>query len=132
MIVTGFLFDENMPHRAIRKLLQARDNSIQCWVVGEHGAPAIGTPAPELLAWIEGNNCIVVTRNHASMPSHLRDHLASGGHVPGIIVMKPRLAPWQMAEELLLIWGASFPASIGIRSLSGRGVEPASQGLQVQ
>ena len=109
MIAAGLLFDENTPHRAIRKLFQARDESILCWVVGENGAPAMGTPDPELLEWIEASNCMLVTRNHASMPKHLRDHLATGRHVPGIIVMKRRLAPWQMAEELLLIWGASIP-----------------------
>lgn len=109
MIVAGFLFDANMPHRAIRKLLQARDENIPCWVVGENNAPAIGTPDPEFLEWIEESNCIPLTRNHASMPKHLRDHLASGRHAPGIIVMKRRVAPWQMVQELLLIWGASLP-----------------------
>lgn len=50
-----------------------------------------------------------MTRNHASMPKHLRARLAAGGHVPGIIVMKRRIAPWQLVDELLLIWGASLP-----------------------
>lgn len=109
MSVAGFLFDENMPHRAIRKLLRTKNADVQCWVIGEPGAPAIGSPDPELLIWIEENNCILVTRNHASMPVHLRDHLTLGRHVPGILVMKSRLASWQMAQELLLIWGASLP-----------------------
>ena len=43
-----------------------------------------------------------------NMPAHLQSHLARGAHVPGILVMKSRLAPWQMAEELILIWGASL------------------------
>jgi len=106
---SGFLFDENMPHRAIRKLLRAQGASIQCWVIGEPGAPAIGSLDPELLVWIEENDCLLVTRNHASMPVHLRNHLALGRHVPGILTMKFRLAPWQMVEDLLLIWGASLP-----------------------
>lgn len=109
MSIAGFLFDENILHRAIRKLLQAQGINISCWVVGDGGAPAIGAPDPELLKWIEANNCMLVTRNHASMPKHLRDHLMAGGHVPGIIVLKHRLAAWQMAEELILIWGASLP-----------------------
>lgn len=96
----------------MRKLLQVRDATVQCWVVGESGAPAIGTPDPELLEWIETNNCIPVTRNHASMPKPLRDHPAAGQHVPEIIVMKRRITPWQMVEELLLIWSASFPGEI--------------------
>jgi hypothetical protein len=41
------------------------------------------------------------------MPSHLRDHLAAGRHVPGIFEMNPRMTIGQTVEELWLIWGAS-------------------------
>ena len=108
MNLRGFLMDENMPHRAIRRILNARAPDIRCWVIGEQPAPPIGAPDPELLNWIEANDCILATRNHVSMPAHLQSHLARGAHVPGILVMKSRLAPWQMAEELILIWGASL------------------------
>jgi hypothetical protein len=105
----GFLFDENMPHRVIRKLLQTQDASIQCWVIGEPGGPAIGSLDPELLTWIEDNDCVLVTRNHASMPVHLRNHLASGRHVPGILVMKTRLAPLADGSGVAADLGGQFP-----------------------
>ena len=35
MTVSGFLFDENTAHRAIRRLLYERNASIPCWVIGE-------------------------------------------------------------------------------------------------
>ena len=41
------------------------------------------------------------------MPGHLRDHLAAGGHVPGILVVPFPLGA--LVEELILIWGASLP-----------------------
>jgi len=44
-----------------------------------------------------------------SMPMHLRDHLAAGRHVPGLLVVPQRMAPWQVSEELYLLWGASQP-----------------------
>jgi hypothetical protein len=104
-----FLLDENMPHRAIRKLLRRREPEIRVWVVGQLDAPALGSRDPELLVWIEQHDCLLVTRNRASMPGHLRDHLAAGRHVPGILIMPKRLTEWQVADELYLIWGDSLP-----------------------
>jgi hypothetical protein len=105
----GFLFDENIAHRTIRRLLRERDAAIACWVIGEWGAPAIGTSDPDLLVGVEEHQCILITHNHATMPVHLRDHLANGGHVPGILVVRSRFPPWKLAEDLLLISGASLP-----------------------
>lgn len=104
-----FLLDENMPHRAIRKLLRQREPKVRIWVVGQSEAPPLSAPDPILLAWIEEHQCLLVTRNRASMPGHLRDHLTTGRHVPGILIMPRRLTPWQVADELHLIWGASRP-----------------------
>jgi len=102
-----FLLDENMPHRTIRKLLQQRASEMRVWVVGQQGAPPLSAPDPELLVWIEEHHCLLVTRNRASMPGHLRDHLATGRHIPGILIMPRRLTAWQVADELHLVWGAS-------------------------
>ena len=43
--------------------------------------------------------------------SHLREHLAAGRHVPGILVVKIGYPSWKLAEDLHLIWGAVFPTS---------------------
>jgi hypothetical protein len=43
------------------------------------------------------------------MPVHLRDHLAEGRHVPGIVLLDEALRIGEIVEALLLIWGASFP-----------------------
>ena len=104
-----FLLDENMAHRAIRKLLPQREPRIQALVVGEPGAPPLSAPDTDLLAWVEEHGCLLVTRNRASMPMHLRDHLAAGRHVPGILVVPQRMAPWQVSEQLYLLWSASQP-----------------------
>jgi hypothetical protein len=104
-----FLLDENMAHRTIRKLLLQREPGIQILVVGEPGAPPLSAPDPELLTWAEERGCLLVTRNRASMPTHLRNHLAAGRHVPGILVVPQRMAPWQVSEQLYLLWSASQP-----------------------
>ena len=104
-----FLLDENMAHRAIRRLLLHREPGMQVMVVGEPGAPPLSAPDPDLLAWVEEHGYLLVTRNRASMPMHLRNHLAAGRHIPGLLVVPQRMAPWQVSEELLLLWGASQP-----------------------
>jgi len=50
---------------------------------------------------------LLVTSNRSSMPVHLRDHLATGHHVPGILVLNPDMTLGETLDELLLIWGAS-------------------------
>jgi hypothetical protein len=41
------------------------------------------------------------------MPGHLQAHLATGRHIPGILVLTPDLTIGAILEQLLLIWGAS-------------------------
>ena len=43
------------------------------------------------------------------MPGHLRDHLAVGRHIPGILVAPFPLDIGALIEELILIHGASQP-----------------------
>jgi len=104
-----FLLDENMAHRTIRKLLLQREPGIRILAVGQPGVPPIGAPDPALLVWIEEQDCLLVTRNRASMSVHLRDHLTAGRHVPGIFIVPQRMTPWQVSDQLYLIWGASLP-----------------------
>ena len=105
----GFLLDENMAHRRIRKLLRQRAPEIRILVVGQSGAPGLSASDPELLIWIEEHDCLLVTRNRASMPAHLRQHLTSGRRVPGILVVPQRMTPWQVSDQLYWVWGASLP-----------------------
>jgi hypothetical protein len=43
---------------------------------------------------------------------HLREHLAAGRHILGILVVKIGYPAWKIAEDLHLIWGASLPDEI--------------------
>src|SRR5262245_19466217 len=81
-----FLLDENVD-AAIAGGLKLRIPNLEIERVGLLGAPALQTPDPEILRWCEANQFILVTKNRTAMPVHLRDHLALGGHVPGILVI---------------------------------------------
>lgn len=108
MMAHGFLLDENVNPR-IRDGVLRINAEIPIWCVGDPGAPRRNTPDPEILVWCEDNDCVLVTNNRASMPGHLFDHLQQDRHIPGILIMKdiPKLG--EVIEELVMIWGASFP-----------------------
>jgi hypothetical protein len=104
----GFLLDEHIPP-AIRTQLLKHNPTIRVHRIGDGIAPPLGTLDPDLLLWIEANDCWLVTFNHASMPGHLTDHLAQGRHIPGILKLGMQMAHGAIIEELLLIAGASLP-----------------------
>ena len=108
MSVFKYLLDEHVDPR-LRKALKRRYPEIVVWRVGDIGAPALSSPDPDILTWCETNNFSLVTNNRASIPIHLRNHLAAGRHVPGIFILNPNLTMGQTADELALIWGAATP-----------------------
>ena len=108
MSASGFLIDENLPP-VIAAQLRQHESRIKALAIGRPGAPAKGTKDPQLLCWIKENGYLLVTNNRVSMPDHLRDHLATGRHVPGILVTPFPLDIGALIEELILIWGAGFP-----------------------
>ena len=77
--------------------------------VGEDTAPALGTPDPGILQWIERERYVLVSRNRRTLPQHLREHLEAGGHVPGIFLLRRRYSLGQIIEDLTLIWEAGRP-----------------------
>ncbi|MCK4765697.1 MAG: DUF5615 family PIN-like protein [Candidatus Aminicenantes bacterium] len=103
-----YLLDENVTP-VLRTELLRLETRIVVWKVGDPGAPAWGTDDPAILRWCEENFFLLVTNNRKSMPQHLAEHLSDGGHVPGIIELKPNMSIGETIEELLLIWGASEP-----------------------
>ena len=50
---------------------------------------------------------MLVTNNRATMPVHLRDHLAAGRHIPGIFILNPGMSKGETIDDLTLIWAAS-------------------------
>jgi hypothetical protein len=101
------LLDENLTPR-YRTAVLRREPQLIIWHVGLPGAPAKGTPDPDILAWCETNDFVLVTNNRKSMPAHLVAHLANGRHVPGMLVVSPHMTIGEMVDELLLIVHAAL------------------------
>ncbi len=68
----------------------------------------MGLLTPDLLLWCEAEHFALVTNNRATMPVHLREHLAGGRHMPGIFMLNPGMSIGQIIEELADIAGASW------------------------
>jgi len=101
-----YLLDENVD-RAIRAGLHRHWPDMVVWIIGDPDAPQRGTHDPDILLWCEANNFTLVTNNRASMPDHLRSHIAAGRHIPGIFILNPSMTVGETIDELALIWGAS-------------------------
>ena len=101
-----FLIDENISPR-YRTQLVYHEPSLTVLVIGDEGAPARGTPDPEILEWCEQNQFSLITNNRESMPQHLSDHLLTGHHVPGIFTINRKVSMGLIIDQLILIAGAS-------------------------
>ena len=98
-----YLLDENVDPD-LRTALHRQYPDMVVWTLGDPGTPKRGTLDPEILQWCQANRIILVTNNRASMPVHLRDHLAVGDHAPGIFILNATMSMGETAEELALIW----------------------------
>jgi hypothetical protein len=105
---SGFLFDEHVPS-AIVAFLRQSNPEIPVYIIGQAPAPRKGVLDPDILNWIEANNCYLITNNRASMPVHLQDHLVLGKHVPGIIQLPRTIHMTSLIEDLILLWSVSVP-----------------------
>ena len=103
----GYLLDEHLP-RALKRALGLRGPGLEVWRIGDPGAPPRGTPDPVLLDWCETNNCILITNNRKSMPTHLAAHVERGRTIRGILVVDPDSGFAEIIEQLDLVTGASF------------------------
>jgi len=103
-----YLLDEHVNPRLKMAVLQ-HNPEIVVWCIGDPGAPPRGTLDPNILLWREAKGFSLVTDNRTSMPVHLQDHLAVGGHVPGIFILNDKMSMGKMAEELAIIHGAAEP-----------------------
>ncbi len=101
-----FLLDENLPPHLKTALLRFNP-SIDVIRVGDPEAPPTGSSDPEILRYLEITGRLLVTSNRASMPGHIKAHWDAGGHVWGILLVRPGATLSQLAQDLLLVWEAT-------------------------
>lgn len=98
-----FLLDENLSPRLKVAVLRLNP-AIDILRVGDPNAPQLGTLDPDVLRYLDLSQRLLVTDNRNSMPEHLEAHWADGGHIWGLLWVRPKTSIGQLAEELFVIW----------------------------
>ncbi|MBM3237296.1 hypothetical protein FJZ31_13465 [Candidatus Poribacteria bacterium] len=101
-----FLLDENLSPRLKTAALRISP-MIDVLRVGDEGAPTLETQDSDILRYVERAQRLLITKNRASMPTHVAAHLASGWHHWGVFRVRPMVTIGQLADEIRLIWEAS-------------------------
>ena len=102
-----YLIDENLSPLYAEQL-RRRKPDLVIRVVGEPGVPDKGTLDPDILNWCELNQFVLFTNNRASMPVHLKEHLAAGRHIPGILTLNASMSIGKTIDELLVVAEFAF------------------------
>lgn len=111
-----FLLDEHV-NRAVQRQFRRIAPAVEILAVGDAGAPPTGSPDPVLLRWLEVHAYVLVTEDRSTMPAHLSEHFLRGGHVPGVIWIRPRIGVGQIIEDLHLIWATTTEDEFRDRTL---------------
>ena len=103
-----FLLDEDTSH-IIKKGLEYRHPEVEFRVIGREGVPPLGTKDEEILEFLEREAYILVSSNRSTMPMHLETHLRKGGHIPGVLLLRPGFSYREIIDTIELILFASVP-----------------------
>ena len=101
-----FLLDENISPR-VQVAIQRHYPHIDVLRVGDKEAPPLETLDPQILQYLEQSHRILVTKNRASMPGHVADHIRDGGTHWGVFRVRPNTTFRELVDTLALIDGAS-------------------------
>jgi hypothetical protein len=71
--------------------------------VGDPFDLPLGIADPDLLLWAEREGRIILTFDHQTMPRHFANHLRSGRHSPGLLLLLPHRSVPDLLASLLLI-----------------------------
>jgi hypothetical protein len=86
-----FVLDENQRGplwRAVTRHNQAGLHLLDVVRVGDSLDLPLGSTDPEILLWCEREDRILVSFDKATLAGHLRDHLETGHHSPGIFLLR--------------------------------------------
>jgi hypothetical protein len=100
-----YLLDENERGALWSAIVRHNASSaepLQADRVGDRLDLPLGIGDPEILRWAEREGSVVVTRDQDTMPGFLWDHLANGGHLPGMFVIRPRTRLQDVLAWLIL------------------------------
>jgi hypothetical protein len=111
--VLRYLLDEHLRGvlwRAIQRHNRTGAFPINVVRVGDPPDLLLGTPDPDILLWAEREGRIFVSLDKNTLPGHLADHLRSGYHSPGILIIRFAATLREVLEYLVMAAYAASPA----------------------
>ncbi len=106
MTQVRYLIDESLRLSTVAALRRI-EPTIDVHRVGQSGMPVFGTLDPAILAYCEQSDRLLVTLDRASMPVHISEHLATGGHTAGVLLVTGGCTFRQLLDDLVLIWSCT-------------------------
>ena len=109
----AFVLDEHLRGPLWQAILQHNlrgDDPLDVVRVGDTPDLPLGADDQELLVWAERSGRILVTEDRHTMGRHLRDHLSSGRHSPGVLITRAGQRIRTLVECMELIAHAGHPA----------------------
>jgi hypothetical protein len=91
-----FVLDEHIPGALWPAIIQHNGQGhdlIDAVRIGDPVDLPFGSKDPDNLIWAETNGRILISFDNRSLPGHLANHLASGRHSPGIVILRSRTIP---------------------------------------
>ncbi len=79
------------------------EEPIELALVGNVPDLPLHTPDPIISRWIEREGYVLVSNDVNSIPRHLADHIAGGGHVPGLFLVNLSCPIAEIVEWLLVL-----------------------------
>jgi hypothetical protein len=95
-----FLSDEDFNGRIVRGLI-LRTRELDLVRVQDVGLS--GADDDTILEWAENDDRVLLTHDGRTMPRHVRDRLAAGRHVPGVIIVDGLAPIGTCVEDVLLL-----------------------------
>ena len=71
--------------------------------VGSIADLPLGVDDPDILSWCEQNQRILVTHDLETMPLHVQCHLATGGSLPGVFLIRKGYSLRIIVDELVML-----------------------------
>ncbi len=104
-----FLADENFNHHV---LLALRRVDAEIDIVRVQDLEIYQMPDPVVLEWAAQHGRVVLTRDVSTMTDYAYERVRQGKPMPGVIQTRSKASIKKMAEDILILAGASEPGEL--------------------
>lgn len=112
-MAVAFLLDEHLRGllwTAIQRHNSGSNELIDAVCVGDPLDLPLGSTDDEILRWAESNDRVIITRDLRTFANHFQQHLKSGRHSPGVLLLRRRFSISTIVAALWLIANAGEPS----------------------